>query len=48
VRPYSKNKLKRAGEVDQVVECLPTKYKALSSNSSAAKEEKKERGVGLE
>jgi hypothetical protein len=30
----------QAGEVDQVVECLPSKYKAQSSNSSTEKKEK--------
>jgi hypothetical protein len=35
VRPYSKNnKAKKAGSVAKVVECLPSKLKALSSNSS--------------
>jgi hypothetical protein len=28
---------KRAGSMDQVVECLPSKHEALSSNSSTGK-----------
>jgi hypothetical protein len=32
---------KRAGGVDQVVQCLPTKLEALSSNPSTTKKKKK-------
>jgi hypothetical protein len=42
-RPFVRNtqKAKRARGVVQVVECLPIKCKALSSNSSIIKKEKK-------
>jgi dihydroxyacid dehydratase/phosphogluconate dehydratase len=34
MRPYSKSKVKRAGGVAQMVDHLPSKLKALSSNAS--------------
>jgi hypothetical protein len=40
--PYLKeNQRKRAGGVAQVVECLPKKHKALSTNTSTKKKKKK-------
>jgi hypothetical protein len=46
VRPYSKNKIKakRAGGVAQVVECLTSKRKALSSNPTISRKKKKKTG----
>jgi signal recognition particle GTPase len=35
-------KAKRAGGMAQVVECLPCKHKALSSNSNTTKKEREE------
>jgi hypothetical protein len=42
MRPYLKNNQhkKRAGEVAQVVECLPSKCEAMNSNSSATGKKK--------
>jgi hypothetical protein len=37
VRSYLKNKAERAGDMVQAVKCLPSKYKALSSNSRTNK-----------
>jgi hypothetical protein len=37
---------KRAGEVAQVVACLTSKHKALSSNSSIGRKEEEEGGGG--
>jgi hypothetical protein len=37
-----KSKERRLGGVTQVVECLPNKCEALSSNSSTGKKKKKE------
>jgi hypothetical protein len=39
---------KGAGGVAQAVEKLPSKYEALSSNSSATKEKKKDQGAWFE
>jgi hypothetical protein len=36
-QPYLKIKTKSAGDMAQVVECLPSKCKALNSNTSTAK-----------
>jgi hypothetical protein len=41
------NKKPRAGGVDQVIECLPSKWKALSSDSSTAQKKKKKKKHGL-
>jgi hypothetical protein len=48
--PISKNKTKQKNQhrtgaygVSQVVECLPTKYDALSSNPSTAKEKERKK-----
>jgi hypothetical protein len=43
VRPFPKKitKAKRAGGVAQVVECLPSKFKALSSKPSTEKKKLK-------
>jgi hypothetical protein len=47
-RPYLKtNKAKRASGIVQGVECLPSKYKVLSSNSSTAKKKKEISFPGL-
>jgi hypothetical protein len=35
--PKKITKAKRAGGTTQVIECLPSKYEALSSNTSAVK-----------
>jgi hypothetical protein len=45
MRPSLKNKLKakRAEDMAQVVECLPTKLEALSSNPSNVKKKKERR-----
>jgi high-affinity Fe2+/Pb2+ permease len=39
-----KKKKWRAGRVPQVVECLPSKHEALSSNTNATKNKEKEKG----
>jgi hypothetical protein len=42
MRPYLKNKVRhKHGDVTQVVEHLPCKYKALNSNQSTIKKKKK-------
>jgi hypothetical protein len=38
--PEKQTKAKRAGSMAQVVECLPSKLKALGSNTSIMKEKK--------
>jgi hypothetical protein len=44
VKPYLQNKQsKRAGDVTQSIECLPSKHKVLNSNSSLKKKKKKPR-----
>jgi hypothetical protein len=40
---YSKNKAKRAGDMAQMVELLPSKIKALSLNNSTSERKKKEK-----
>jgi hypothetical protein len=40
-------RVKRAGGAAYVVECLPSKREALSSNSSTAKKKTKQEGRGL-
>jgi hypothetical protein len=39
-RLYLINKAKKAGRVAQMVECLPSKHEALSSNSTTEKKKK--------
>jgi hypothetical protein len=40
VRPYSKNKSKRAGDMIQMVECLPNKHKTLNSSTTQKRKRK--------
>jgi hypothetical protein len=45
LRPCLKKKKKRAGEMAQLVECLPIKCEALSSNIPTMKERKETCGI---
>jgi hypothetical protein len=42
----SKETVSWAGGLAQAVECLPSKWETLSSNTSTAKKEKKKKGDG--